>query len=125
LGDEYAHLEFVFDPEAGTMTCYVLDGELENLVRIAQPRIEITIIPGGDKGAMIVDSTRPALALSLDAVASDLTGDKVGDCSVFSVTTDGLKGVKTYLGKIAWVEVKGRRFENVAFSLIAPGAPTP
>jgi hypothetical protein len=33
--------------------------------------------------------------------------------------------VKTYLGKIAWVEVKGRRFENVAFSLIAPGAPTP
>ena len=120
LGDEYAHLEFVVDPEAGTMVCYVLDGELTNLVRIAQPRIDVTIIPGGEHGGLFVDSIRQPLDLALAAVSSDLTGDKVGDCSVFSATDAGLKGLKSYQGKIAWAEVKGKRFENVAFYYIAP-----
>jgi len=119
LGEEYAHLEFVLDPATGTMTCYVLDGELENLIRIAQPKIEVTLTLGAAGHEV-------TLPLALDAVASELTKEKVGDCSTFAVTSEyALKGVGTYRGKIAWVEVKGKRFENVEFAPSAHAEPAP
>jgi hypothetical protein len=110
LGEEYAHLEFVLDPSDGTITCYVLDGELENLIRIAQPRIDVTLTfgPAGHERT---------LPLTLTAMTSDLTQEKPGDCSTFAAPPqEALKGVETYRGKLARVEVKGQRFENVDFA---------
>jgi hypothetical protein len=45
LGEEFAHLELVLNAQTGTLTVYVLDGEAEQSVRIAQPEIELTVHP--------------------------------------------------------------------------------
>ena len=39
LGNEAYHLELVVDAASGTLQVYVLDGEMENFVRVSAPSI--------------------------------------------------------------------------------------
>lgn len=112
LGEEFAHLELVLDPGAGSLTGYILDGEAENAVRIGQEYIEIIIndsVPPG-RGA-----ERSEYALALKAVSNVLTGETAGDTSEFAVQSDRLKGVRKFDAVISAIEIKGRAFRNVGF----------
>lgn len=103
IGEHFAQLEFVLDAETGTLTMYVLDGCAENAIRLSHETIDLTVTP--DDGE--------SLALQLDAVASPLTGETVGNSSQFYVRSDALIGVEKLRGRIASITIRGQTVEHV------------
>ncbi len=105
LGKEFAHVELVLEKTTGKLTGYVLDGEAEKPVRLAQKAIELKIsMDAGQKSA-----------LQLMGVANTLTGETEGDTSQFAGQSDALKGVTKFHAEIASIAVKGQTFTKVAF----------
>jgi hypothetical protein len=103
LGTEFAHVELVVDPDAASLTAFILDGEAEQSVRITQPSLHVALrIPS-------------AQVLELAAQASPLTGETVGDSSEFSVSSQALKGARVISGMIGPVTVKGQTFAGASF----------
>ena len=105
LGDHFAFLEVVLDPDAGSLTAYVLDAGAEQAVRIAQPSISVTF------------ETPQALAghtLVLAAKANVLTGETVGDTSEFSVMHPAFKGKTMLAALVGELTVKGQPFKDLA-----------
>ncbi len=104
FGDEAAHLELVLDETSGKLTAYVLDGEAEKGVPIAQEFVEVEI-------------EKPKTAsLKLMPVENALTGEKAGSTSQFSVLSDELKGLSNFDANIKSLNVKGREFRSVHFN---------
>lgn len=104
LGEENHHLELVHNPAAGVLTAYVLDGHMENFVRINVPSFEAV--------ARVAGGVRP---LTFRAVASAATGETVGDTSQFEAQADWLKTVTRFDGTLKSLTVRGRAFNDVAF----------
>ena len=105
LGEEAYHLELLLDSATGTLTAYVLDGHMDNFIRIAAPAIEIDIVhPDGAK------------RLTLSAVESASTGEKTGDTSHFSGTHPLLKGVTQFDAILPRIDIRSRVFEQVRFN---------
>lgn len=105
LGEEFAHLEIVLIASNGTLTAYALDGEAEGAVRLAQPSLEIVVTKEG---------TLP-VTLALRPVASELTGERAGDTSQFTVTSPELRDLARFEGRIQTVNLRGREFREVTF----------
>ena len=101
LGDEAFHIEIVRDGEAGTLSAYVLDGHMENFVRVTNASLAITI-----------DGRE---ALQLGAVANAATGETVGDTSQFAAGAEWLKTTTNFSAVIPMIEIRGQSFTNVAF----------
>jgi hypothetical protein len=104
FGEEFAHLEIVLAASTGTLTAYVLDGEAEQAVRLAQPSIEIVVMKEG-----------APLTLALQPVANELTGERAGETSQFSVTSSDLRQLVRFEGRIQRVDIRGREFRDLAF----------
>jgi hypothetical protein len=102
LGEEYAHVELVLDKGSGKLSAFVLNGHLDEAVRLAQPTMEITV-------------EKPELKLNLVAIPSGLSGETVGDTSQFETQSDALKGVSEFKAAISAVTVKGQDFKNIRF----------
>ncbi len=111
LGDEFAHLELVLDPDEGKLSGYVLDGEAESPVRIEQEDIEIQIVAPDTDGNVAASE----LPLRLSAVYNILTEEKEGDTSEFAVRSERLKGLKQFGAIITAINVKRREFQEVEF----------
>jgi hypothetical protein len=105
FGEEFAHLELVLDSQEGLLTAYVLDGEAEHAVRIAQPEIQLKLTA----------KSQDAWPLSLNAQANVLTGEKVTDSSEFTGQSDKLKGVEHFDGEVVSLAIKGQTFHNIKF----------
>jgi len=105
LGDEAFHLEFVHDPEAGALTAYVLDGHMENFVRVTNTALPLKILLQGKTNS-----------LALQAVANNATGETVGDTSQFSANADWLKGATNFDAHIPTLEIRQQVFTNVSFN---------
>jgi hypothetical protein len=105
LGNETYHLELVLDAGTGRLTAYVLDGEMENFVRVKAPAIEIVATVGAE--------SHP---LTLRAMANAATGETVGDTSQFEANAGWLKTAATFDGRLVALEIRGTKFENVAFN---------
>jgi hypothetical protein len=104
FGDEFAHLELVLDASTGTLTAYVLDGEAEQPVRLPVQGIDMRVTaPAG------------AAPVRLLPVANALSGETVGDTSMFAATVPGLKGLSSFSGAVVELSVKGQTFTNVQF----------
>lgn len=101
LGEELYHLEFVLSPESGLLSCYVLDGHMENFVRIAAEEISVTI--DGET------------EVRLAAVANRATGEAVGSTSQFQASVDWANEKQQFGATIPKIEVKGTVFDNVTF----------
>ncbi len=106
IGEHTYNLELVRDDDAGKLTVYVLDGHAENFVRIAAPAIELSAIAGGERRT-----------LTLRAVANPATGETVGDTSQFEAQADWIKKAKTFPGEITGLDIRGNKFERVAYYL--------
>ncbi len=114
LGDHFAHLELMFDAGTGTVTAWILDGGAEAPIRLTQPTL-----------AIIIDAP-PALAnrpLELQARASVLTGERVGDSSEFVFTHQGLRGLERITGRVIEVTVRGATFRDLRFDVPAGAHP--
>jgi hypothetical protein len=105
LGNHAYNVELLRDPATGKLTAWILDAHAENFVRIASPAIEVVAMPGGK-----------FTPLSLAAVANPATGETVGSTSQFEVQADWLKTSGPFSG-IVTVEIRGTKFEKVAFAL--------
>jgi predicted small lipoprotein YifL len=105
VGDHFAFLEVVLDPDAGSLTAYVLDGEAEKALRIAQPSISLTF----ETPSSVAKQT-----LILAAKANVLTGETVGDTSEFSIIHPAFKGQTMLSARVAELTVKGQTFKDLA-----------
>jgi len=106
LGDEDYHLEFVHVPRSATLRCYVLDGHMENFVRIKAPAVALKLTVDG-----------ASHDLELAAIAQSATGETVGDTSQFSATADWLRNAGNTSGRIAAIEIRGQTFTDIDFDL--------
>jgi hypothetical protein len=102
LGEEAAHVELVLESATGKLTAYVLDGEAEKSVRIAQDALELEVtLPGGDAHVVLA------------AVANELTGETVGDTSQFEGASERLRGAARFEGVLESVTARGVKFDRV------------
>lgn len=108
-GEEFGHVELVLDGASGTLTAYVLDGEAEQAVRLAQPVIGVRLagVMATEPGGL---SARP---FELAARANVLTGETVGDTSQFGLAHDAFKGLTTFRGILVHVAYRGHDFRDV------------
>lgn len=108
LGDEVYQLEFVLDAGAGTMSAYVLDGHMENFVRINAPSFEVFATVSGEQRPLIFQAT-----------ANSATGETVGDTSQFTAQADWLKTSTNFDAQLTQITIRGRAFSDVAFNFPA------
>jgi hypothetical protein len=105
LGHEEYHVELVIDPAEGKLRAYVMDGELENFVRIAAESFEID--------ARLAEGTQP---LVFKAIANNATGEKVGDSSLFEAQADWLKKTNVFDATLKEIVVRGTAYQDVNFN---------
>ena len=107
FGEEFAHLEFVFNAEQGILTAYSLDGEAEQPIRLKQKKIQLNIVlPFNGK----------TFPLSMNAVENPLTGESIGDTSEFQGQSDALKHSSSFNAVLSEVAIKGGDFKEVEFN---------
>jgi hypothetical protein len=97
LGDHFANLELLYDPSTGEARVHVLDAHAENYTRIAAP--ELSLERAGH------------LPVTLRARATELSGERVGDCSRFEGVLEDRPA--QWKARLAVIEVRGARFEQV------------
>jgi hypothetical protein len=105
LGDEAYHLELVRDVAAGTLTAYVLDGEMEEFIRVKATTFEAVATVAGAK--------QP---LTFHAVANPATGETIGNSSQFETSAGWLKTTAAFDATLTALEIKGTNFAAVAFN---------
>jgi hypothetical protein len=105
LGEEEYHVEFVLDAPDGKLRAFVMDGELENFVRIDAPSVEITAQVSGQQEK-----------LRLHPVANNATGEKAGDTSLFEARADWLKTTRTFDAVLREITVHGKTYTNILFN---------
>jgi hypothetical protein len=105
LGDEVYHLELVLDADAGKLSAFVLDGEMENFIRVPTTSFEVVPTAGG-----------PNEPLVFHAMADPATGETVGDTAVFEANAEWLKTAVTFDAMVTRLEVRGTTFTAVAFN---------
>lgn len=106
LGQEAYHVEFVLNPSAGTITAYILDGELENFLRIPAPSFEVRAAIQGHPQTLV-----------FHAVANPATGEMVGDTAQFEAQAPWLKDVPAFDAVLTALTIRGSQFTNVAFNI--------
>jgi len=103
--DHLVQVEFVLDPEAGRLTAHIWNGHVESAVKIAQGTIDVTVRLDGGR----------LVTVSLEAQASELSGDTVGNSSRFSGVEGKLKGRERVEGMIEKLEARGQTWTKVEF----------
>ena len=109
LGEHQFQLDVLHDPAAGVLTAWVMDGHMENFIRIPAPSFAVTVKAGGATNTV-----------SLQAIANAATGETVGNTSQFRGEAAWLKGLTTFQATVDALEIRGSRFQSVSFSY--PGA---
>lgn len=105
LGEEEYHVEFVLDSPAGRLQAFVMDGELENFIRISASSLEVTAQFSGREEKLI-----------FQPIANNATGEKVGDTSLFEAQADWLKTTPLFDAVLKGVTVRGKSYTNVSFN---------
>ena len=105
LGEDQFNLELVRDLAAGTLKAFVLDGEMEDFIRISAKVLEIDVEHEGRKDT-----------LKLLPVADAATGETVGDTCLFLTQADWLKRVDHFKGVIKNLAIQDQKFQSIAFS---------
>ena len=105
LGHEAYHLELVRDAAAGRLTAYVLDGEMNNFVRVKTASFELVASGGAAKRVLV-----------FHAIANPATGETVGDTSQFEARADWLKTEATFDATLTALDIRGTAFTAVVFN---------
>jgi len=111
LGEDYT-LEFVPDPGEGGLYAYVLDGEMEEFIRIPARSFLATAALGGR-----------ILPLEFDAVANPATGETAGHTSCFEARAGWLAKVAPLHVVLGPIEIGGTWFRDIAVDLPGDAGP--
>lgn len=105
LGDDQFNVELVRDPATGTFKAYVLDGEMEDFIRIHMKALVIDADLGGRKET-----------LTLLPVADPATGETANDTCLFQTRADWLRSVGHFKGVLRSLKIQDQTFQSVAFA---------
>jgi len=105
LGNEEYHIELVLNVPAGKLQAFVLDGELENFVRVAANSFEVDAKVAGKEESLI-----------FRGIASSATGETVGDTSAFEAQAEWLKTDVTFDAVLKELTVRTKIYQNVQFN---------
>ena len=105
LGEEAAHVELVLDAAAGRLQAYVLDGELENFIRVSEPSLTINATVDGI-----------ARTHTLEPGANPATGETAGDTSLYEARADWLRGGPRFTARLLAITVRGASYRDVDFA---------
>jgi hypothetical protein len=111
LQEEFANVEILHDPAAGTLDLWALDAHAEDYVKLAQP----TVLVG-------LDTATGPLEFELAAVASALSGETVGDTSHFATRDERLVGLVFSSGRLGPITSRGVDFPSTSFTVPADDA---
>jgi hypothetical protein len=106
IGDHAYNVELLRNGVEGKLTAWVLDAHAENFVRIAAPSIEVVGFVGGERRSV-----------TLQPVANPATGEMVGSTAQYEGQADWLKSAAEFPGQITSIEIRGRKYDNVALYL--------
>lgn len=98
---EWAHIEFVFEPGAGTLDAYVTGADAVTPVRLKQHTLPIDLYTG-----------KSQFSLELEAVADPQTGEVMGDSSRFSVADSRLVNLPFFEAIVRAVSVNGEDIQG-------------
>ena len=114
LGDEFAHLEFVFDSRHGRVTVYVLDRATETPTRLEAEPMGLYVASMRPRGAGPPHSwDLPRLWLAPVDRTTDDHG--VAWATTFAGEAVGLRGLTAFEAMLPLVLVKGTAFRGVTF----------
>lgn len=105
LGGEEYHVEFVRDAAAGKLQAFVLDGELEKFIRIAVPSFEVVAQVAGREESLV-----------FQPIASNATGEKVGDTSWFEARAEWLQRATNFAAVLKEITVRNKTYTNISFN---------
>jgi hypothetical protein len=105
LGNEEYHLELVLIRSEGKVQAFVMDGELENFVRIPAKMFEVEV--------KLADKNLP---LIFNAVPNRATGETVGDTSAFEASSYWLKTNATFDAVLKELTIRTKLYQNVQFN---------
>ena len=105
LGKEEYHVELVLDAPAGRLQAYIMDGELENFVRVPAESFAVAAMLGGKEEV-----------LTFKAIGNNATGEKVGDTALFEAQADWLKTTPTFDAVIKEITIHGNTYTNIGFN---------
>jgi hypothetical protein len=117
FGDDVAHLEVVFDADAGKITAYVLDGEAEKPLKIKADKLQLTFVAGHhheeakDKKPEAKDEDDKTGAVTLAAVDADADGM----ATQFAGAADDLKGAEEFEAVLESIRFDKIEFEKQRF----------
>jgi hypothetical protein len=105
LGNEEYHIELVLNPVEGKLQAFVMDGELENFVRISAKTFEARATVAGKEEPLV-----------FNAVPNRATGERVGDTSAFEARADWLKTNAAFDAVLQEITVRTKTYQNVQFN---------
>ena len=105
LGHEEFHVELVADAANGRLTAYVMDGELEQFIRVSAPSFQVVAKFGGAEQT-----------LTFTPVANAATGEKAGDTSQFQTAAEWLKMTTTFDATLKELTVRTKTYRDVVFN---------
>jgi hypothetical protein len=105
LGRDEFHLELVADFAAGRLTAYVLDGELEQFIRVPVAAFQVVAKVGGAEQT-----------LTFNAVSNVATGEKAGDTSQFEAVAGWLKATTNFDASLKELIIRGKAYRDVKFN---------
>lgn len=103
LGDEEHHLEIVREAGTGKLTAFVLDGHLEQFIRITAPSFTLEV-------------AAPRATLTFRAVTNSASGETFGDTAQFEAQADWLKTTPAFDAVLPSLSVRAKTYTNVAFN---------
>lgn len=109
-GTILAQLELHLQPDSGELSIFVTDAEVTQFVRTAQPKLVVTVYP---------DEGEP-FELTLEHVASKLSGEAVGDSAHYRVIDSRIQGWMYLGGTLQSLTLGDATFEGVSVWCSAP-----
>ena len=106
LGNEDYHLEFLLDAANGKMQAYVLDGHMDKFIRLTNESFTVT--------AKLVGKPE---TLVFRAVPNAVTGEKVGDTSLFEAQAEWLKAATAFSAELDELSVRRKKFAKIPFTV--------
>ncbi len=105
LGDDAFHVEFVRDMEAGKLSAYVLDDEMEQFVRGGSPGFTVVARVGGGERV-----------LEFKPVADSATGETLTSTSLYEASAPWLKTTSEFDAVLKGLSVHDQGVADVPFN---------
>jgi hypothetical protein len=112
LGEHEYQMEFTFGDTPGVLRAYIMDGHMNDYVRIDLPSFSATANVNGSSYPLVFQAT-----------TSSATGEKMGDTALFEATEAWLAARPAIELAVPVITVRGHTYSNLTVHLPAAAQP--